>query len=152
MEQKEVWLENVQKLIENCGLSYKKIADRASVSEQTVARIATARGNFAKNTGLHTLISIVNACGGSIIEVIEGTNVQIVGPEILQIQSQIEILKAELNTARTDLSVLKNSNAALLAENELLRLKLAHKEEIIAHKEQIIALMSHYDKISHPES
>lgn len=147
MENKEVWLSNVQKLIAGSGLSYKKIAEKALLSEQTVARLATAKATEAKNTGLHTFISIVNACGGSVIECIEGTNAQIAGTEYIKLQAQVDSLTAELNLALSELAVLKNTNAAQSAELDLLRLKLDHKEEIIAHKEKIISLYSQQEKI-----
>lgn len=147
MEQKEVWLENLQKLIANSGLSHKKIAEKALVSEQTVARLATAKDTDAKNTGLHTFISIVHACGGSVFDTIEGSGAQIVGVDYMNLRSQVDSLTAELNLALSELAVLRNTNAAQSAELDLLRLKLDHKEELIAHKDKIILLYSQQEKL-----
>lgn len=147
MENNEVWLSNIQNLIAHCGMSHKKIAEKAMVSEQTVMRLATAKPGDAKNTGLHTFISIVHACGGSVFECIEGSNAQIAGTDYIKLQAQLESMTAELNLALSEIAVLKNTNAAQSAELDLLRLKLDHKEEIIAHKDKIISLYSQQEKL-----
>ena len=124
---------------------FKKIAEEANVSEQTVARLASGDLSKNKNTGLPTIMRVVSVCGGTLS--IGGSDSRIIGEELINLQGEVERLTNELSIVLNDLDALRKEFAALSAEADLLRLKLDHKEEIIAHKEKIIYLYGQQEKI-----
>lgn len=149
-EHQELWLETTKRIIEDSKKPYKKIAEEANVSEQTVARLASGDLSKNKNTGLPTIMRVVAACGGTLS--IGGSGSRIIGEELINLQGEVERLTNELSIALNDLDALRKEFAALSADADLLRLKLDHKEEIITHKEKIISLYGHLDKLLHTEA
>ena len=149
-ERQELWIETTKRIIEDSKKPYKKIAEEANVSEQTVARLASGDLSKNKNTGLPTIMRVVAACGGTLS--IGGSGSRIIGEELINLQGEVERLTNELSIALNDLDALRKEFAALSADANLLRMKIDHKEEIITHKEKIISLYGHLDKLLHTEA
>jgi transcriptional regulator with XRE-family HTH domain len=117
-------------------MTSKQIADLTKLPERTVIRIFSGDTD---NPYADTLHRIVVALGGSLDDILAGTKVVVGGQDLVELQETVDEVAAERDcvTAERDLVIaesaaLKSQVAALTAENELLRLKLAHKEEIIA--------------------
>lgn len=131
-----MWLDNLKELKKAKGMTVKQISDQTNLPERTVTRI------FAGDTDnpyVDTLHRIVTVLGGSLDDILADTKVVVGGQDLVELQETVDEVAAErdLITTERDLAIaesaaLKSQVTALTAENELLRLKLAHKEEIIA--------------------
>lgn len=144
-ERQELWLETTKKLIEQSKMTMKKIAETANVSEQTVARLASGDISKNKNTGLPTIMKVVAACGGTLS--IGGSDSRIIGEELINLQGEVASLTNLLNETTEALNNLRKEHTQLLAEADLLRLRLDHKDELLAHKEKIISLYSQVERL-----
>jgi hypothetical protein len=85
--------------------------------------------------------------GGSMDDILAESDFKMPSPAIASMQREIDQLKAELDAAKLAYEQLKAESAMqngtiiqLKAENDLLRLKLEHKEEIIS-------LHNYYNKV-----
>lgn len=138
-----MWLENIRELKKERNVTNKWIAEATNLPERTVTRI------FAGDTDnpfVDTLHRIVTVLGGSLDGILADTKVVVGGADMVALQAEkdalqvekdtiteeVEKLNAELALVITENAVLKDKVNALTAENDLLRLKLEHKEEIIA--------------------
>jgi hypothetical protein len=82
---------------------------------------------------------VVDALGGSLDDVLADTKAVVGGLNLAEMQAELdrlngeaERLNGELTLANAENAVLNSKIAALTAENDILRLKLEHKEELIA--------------------
>ena len=78
------------------------------------------------------LIKIVNTLDGSLDDIFADTKAVVGRTNLAELQADIDRLTSELTLANAENAVLTDKAAALAAENDILRLKLEHKEEIIA--------------------
>lgn len=132
-----MWLDNLKELKKAKGLSSKQIADQANLPERTVVRLFSGDTD---NPYVDTLYRIVVVLGGSLDDVLSDTKTVVGNQDMVTLQEDVNRLTAELELAQTELTVLKEKNTALTAENDLLRLKLQHKEELLA-------LHNYYNKL-----
>lgn len=139
-----MWFDNLKELKKKANLTSKQIAERANLPERTVVRIFSGETNDPR---IDTVRRIVAVVGGSLDDIFAESGAVIGDQNLAALQAEVERLTVELASVTTELSVTKNTNAALSAEADLLRLKLDHKEEIIAHKEKIISLYGQQEKI-----
>ncbi len=132
-----MWLDNLKELKRVKGMSSKQIADKTNLPERTVVRIFSGDTD---NPYVDTLRRIVAVLDGSLDDIFaEGTAV--VGSKNLKaLQEDVDATKAERDVLAAEIAILKDKVTALTAENDLLRLKLEHKEEIIA-------LHNYYNKL-----
>ena len=124
-----MWLDNLKDLKKKTGMSTKQIAERTNLPERTVARI------FSGDTPhpyVDTLYRIVSLLGGSLDDILADTNAVVGSENWAELSDAVESLKAERDLIAAEAAVLRDKVAALTAENDILRLKLEHKEEIIA--------------------
>lgn len=124
-----MWLDNIRDLKKERGVTNKWIADATNLPERTVTRI------FAGDTDnpyVDTLHRIVTVLGGSLDGILADTKVVVGGADLVALQEEVDRLNAEFALVNAENSVLKDKVSALTGENDLLRLKLEHKEEIIA--------------------
>jgi cob(I)alamin adenosyltransferase len=70
--------------------------------------------------------------GGTLDDLFAESGSVVATPDMLSMQNEMERITAELTLANAELAVLKEKVNALTTENDLLRMKLEHKEEIIA--------------------
>lgn len=138
-----MWLDNLKDLKTASGMTVKQIAERANLPERSVARIFSGDTD---NPYVDTLHRIVTVLDGSLDCILADTKAVVGRADLVALQAEVERLneererlncdveklKGELALAVTETSVLNNKVSALTSENELLRLKLEHKEEIIA--------------------
>ena len=144
-----MWLDNLKELKKERGVTNKYIAEATNLPERTVTRI------FAGDTDnpyVDTLHRIVTVLGGSLDSILADTKVVVGGADLITLQeenntlsAEVERLTAELALVTAENAVQKDKVSTLTAENDILRLKLEHKEEIIAlhnyykmHIEQLI--------------
>lgn len=131
-----MWLENIRDLKKEKGATNKWIAEATNLPERTVSRIFSGDTN---NPYVDTLHRIVTVLGGSLDCILADTKVVVGDADLVTLQeekdatqAEVDRLNAELAMISAEAAVLKDKVAVLTAENDLLRLKLEHKEEIIA--------------------
>lgn len=125
-----MWLENLKELRTAKGNpSYKQIAERSRVPERTVTRIFSGE---TENPGVQHLRDIVKVLDGSLDDIFADTNVVVGRADLAELQRAVEELTAELDLANAENAVLQKRAADLTAENDILRLKLEHKDELLA--------------------
>lgn len=132
-----MWLDNLKELKKSSGMSSKQIADATKLPESTIKRI------FSGDTDdpyVSTIHRIVIALGGSLDHILADTNAVLSPASIVEFKENVGAAEAERDLLAAENAVLKNKIAALTAENDLLRLKLEHKEEIIS-------IHNYYNKI-----
>ena len=139
-----MWLDNLKELKKEKGMSVKQIAEKTNLPERTVSRI------FSGDTGnpyVDTLHRIVTALGGSLDCILADTKVIVDNAYLKVLQDENNKLKEELDRIiaenallSAEVATLNNSNCALSSENDMLRLKLEHKEELLA-------LHNYYNKL-----
>jgi transcriptional regulator with XRE-family HTH domain len=124
-----MWLEKLKELKTETGMSVKQIAEKRGMSEKTVARI------FSGDTDrpyMDTLYEIVTALGGSLDDLFAEGKARLASEELINVQNDVVRLTADNAMITAENAVLKDKVSALTAENDLLRMKLEHKEEIIS--------------------
>ena len=132
-----MWLENLIELKKKSGMSSKQIAERTFMPERTVSRIFHKETD---NPSITTLIPIINFLGGSFDEIFEGSKAVVGDKNLATLQANVEAVTAERDLFIAENTILKDKVSALTAENDLLKLKLLHKEELLA-------LHNHYNKV-----
>lgn len=124
-----MWLDNLKDLKKEKGMSIKQIAEATNLPERTVSRIFSGDTD---NPYVDTLHRIVSVLGGSLDSILADTKVVVGGADLITLQADVDRLNGELTLISAENAVLKDKVVNLTAENDILRLKLEHKEEIIA--------------------
>ena len=132
-----MWLENLKELKKKTGMSTKQIADKTNLPERTVARILSGDTD---NPYVDTLHRMVTVLGGSLDDILADTKTVVGDQNLITLQEDVERVSSEVELLRAENAMLKDKVTVLSAENDLLRLKLEHKEEIIA-------LHNYYNKL-----
>ena len=132
-----MWLDNLKELKKRTGMTAKAIALRANLPDKTVENILAGT---VRNPRIDTIRQIVTALGGSLDEIFAESGAVIGDQKLAKLQEERDALVIDLAGARSEITSLRT-------ENQLLQLKLDHKDEIISHKEQIIALYSQVGKM-----
>ena len=125
----EQWLLKLDDCRIKASMSTKQIAEAIGESDRLVYRIFAGE---AKNPSVNVVRKIIRSVGGSVREIFEESGAVICGQDIVTLQSNLDSLAAELSILQAENAVLKSKADTLSAENDMLRLKLEHKEEIIA--------------------
>lgn len=126
---KQMWLDNLKELKRTTGMTTKQIAEKTNLPERTVARIFSGE---TENPYVDTLLRIVAILGGSLDELFAESKIVVGNHNLAALQEELDALKAEMGIISAENAVLKDKVATLSAENDLLRLRLEHKEEIIS--------------------
>ena len=124
-----MWLEKLKKLKKETGLTTKQIAEMKNLSEKTVNRILSGETDHPY---MDTLSDIVSALGGSLDDLFSDTNARIASGDFIEMQNDVNRLTAENGMLAAEIAMLKDKVSVLSSENEILRMKLEHKEEIIS--------------------
>ena len=132
-----MWLDNLKELKKAKGMSSKQIAEQTNLPERTVSRIFSGDTD---NPYVDTLRRIVAVLDGSLDDLFAESKIVVGGQDLATAQAEVERLTAEASMLSAENTVLKDKVTALTAENDLLRLKLEHKEEIIS-------LHNYYNKL-----
>lgn len=132
-----MWLEKLKELKGKTGMSSKQIAEKTNLPERTVARILSGDTD---NPYVDTLHRIVTVLGGSLDDILADTKVVVGEQNLVALQENVDVVTAERDLIIAENAILKDKVAALTAENDMLRMKLEHKEEIIS-------LHNYYNKL-----
>lgn len=139
-----MWLDNLKELKKEKGMSVKQIAEKTNLPERTVNRIFSGDTD---NPYVDTLHRIVTVLDGSLDGILADTKVVVGSADLKELQDENNKLKEELERIiaenallSAEVATLNTSNCALSSENDMLRLKLEHKEELLA-------LHNYYNKI-----
>ena len=133
-----MWLDNLKEIKKAKGLTSKQIAEKANLPERTVIRIFSGDTD---NPYVDTLHRIVTVLGGSLDDILADTKMVVGEKNLATLQESVDVVTAERDLLKAENSILKDKVTALSAENDLLKLQLAHKEEIIA-------LHNYYNKLN----
>lgn len=132
----EQWLINLIDLKNRTGISFKQIAEQENLSEKSVSNVFLGK---SKNPGVDLIRRIIHALGGTWREIFAESDAVIATQDLVTLQAEVDRLTGELETLNNEATIMRAENAmlkdkvaALTAENDILRLKLEHKEEIIA--------------------
>ena len=132
-----MWLDNLKELKKEAGMSVKQIADVTNLPERTVSRIFSGD---TEHPYMDTLQRVVSVLGGSLDSLFADTKVVVGNSDLITLQSDIDKLSNELATLREENTMLKDIVNKITTENDILRMKLEHKEEIIS-------LHNYYNKL-----
>ena len=132
-----MWLDNLRELKKETGMSTKQIAEATNLPERTVNRIFSGDTD---NPYVDTLRHIVAALGGSLDDIFSESKVVVANTDLIALQEEYDKLSNDSNILQAENVMLKDKVATLEAENDRLRLMLAHKEEIIS-------LHNYYNKL-----
>ena len=124
-----MWLENLQELKKKTGITAKQIAEKTSLPERTVSRILSGETDHPY---ADTLDIIVKALGYDLGDIFADTKVIVATDELVEIKESVGVVEAERDLTLVENEVLKAKNAALIAENELLKKEIQHKDELLA--------------------
>ena len=131
-----MWLDNLKELKTAKGMTVKQIAEQTKLPERTVSRIFSGDTD---NPYVDTLHRIVTVLGGSLDGILADTKVVVGGANLATLQAEVETLNGEIERlngelalATAEAAMLNSKVISLTAENDILRLKLEHKEELIA--------------------
>ena len=152
----ERWRINLNELRTRTGMSYCQIAAKENLSEKSVIRVFSGE---AKSPGVDLVRRIIHALGGCWNEIFAESGAVIGSQDLATLKEaadatacQLEALRADyaLRVAERDLALaeiaqLKSDIANERQKNDLLTLKLQHKEEIIA-------LHNYYNKLKPTET
>lgn len=122
-------------------MTVKQIAEKTNLPERTVSRIFSGETD---NPYVDTLHRIVTVLGSSLDGIFADTKLVVGEENLAALQADIDRLTSELTLANAELAVLRDKANTLSAENEVLRLKLEHKDELLA-------LHNYYMKIKSTE-
>lgn len=132
-----MWLDNLKELKKKTGMSCKQIADMTNLPERTVVRIMSGDTDAPR---VDTLRRIVAVLGGSLDDIFAESGSVVANTDLTALQEEVEKLTDEATIMKAEIAMLKDKNASLEADNDRLRLTLAHKEEIIS-------LHNYYNKL-----
>lgn len=124
-----MWLDNLKELKKEKKMSSKQIAELTNLPERTVVRIFSGDTD---NPYVDTLHRIVSVLGGSLDGILADTKAVVGTSDLSTLQAEVDRLQKELELLTAENVILEGKVVTLSAENDLLRLKLEHKEEIIA--------------------
>ena len=124
-----MWLDNLKLIKKEKGLTSKQIALGTDLPERSVSRIFSGE---TLNPTVDTLRRIASFLGTSLDEIFAEGTVVIGCKNMKALQDECDELKAEKELLLAENAVLKNSVASLKAENDILNMKLAHKDELLA--------------------
>ena len=134
-----MWLDNLKELKKKAGMSSKQIAEKTNLPERTVVRIFSGDTD---NPYVDTLRRIVAVLGGTLDDLFAESKIVVGNQNLADLQSEVERLTAENGMLAAENVILKDKNVTLSAENDILRMKLEHKEEIISLHNYYKTLMS----------
>lgn len=124
-----MWLDNLKELKKAKGMSLKQIADVTNLPERTVTRIFSGDTDNPYVDTLHRIVSVLD---GSLDDVLADSKAVVGSKNLAALQTEADRLTTENSMLAAENSMLKDKVCVLTTENDLLRMKLEHKEEIIS--------------------
>ena len=136
-----MWLDNLKELKKAKGMSVKQIADATNLPERTVSRIFSGDTD---NPYIDTLHRIVSVLDGSLDNILADTKTVVGNANLKTLQDDVDRLNNEVILLQAKLSIAEDKVGTLTTENDILRMKLEHKEEIIALHNYYIKKSNNY--------
>ena len=124
-----MWLERIKEAKEAQGITTKDMANRMCLPKETITRILNGK---TKNPYITTVLEMGEAVGLSPLELFLETGLVLGSANLKTLQEELDDTKAQLELVRISCDVKETENAALLAEINLLKKELQHKEELLA--------------------
>lgn len=142
-----MWRERIIETRKAKGITIKMMAERtpSHMSAEAITRILNEKTDDPR---ISTVLALGEAVGLSPWELFAEPTALVAYQSLLTLQAELDDLKAERDALAAEDAELKNDNqelrgkvANIETENNLLRLKLEHKDEIIA-------LHNYYNKLN----
>lgn len=137
-------LENLNNLKKTTNTRTKTLADALHRSERTVSRMLSGASDI-DITDLQIMASVM---GVTLEDIFDGSDITLPRPEVVALENRIKELEAEIEAMslaetamRAEITALRDKNITLYAENDKLRITLAHKDEIITLHSTYINLL-----------
>lgn len=124
-----MWLDNLKELKKSKGMSVKQIADATNLPERTVSRIFSGDTDNPYVDTLHRIVSVLD---GSLDNILADTKTVVGDANLITLQNDVDRLNNEVLLLQAELSILKDKVVTLTTDNDMLRMKLEHKEELLA--------------------
>lgn len=130
-----MWRESIIEAKKAKNITTKTMSEKVRLPEQTIARILSGKTETPR---IDTVLDLGAAVGLSPWELFAETtavlgdkNLSMLQEELDQANAALSALQAEFSSLSAEATELRVSNVTLQAENDMLRTKLEHKEEII---------------------
>jgi transcriptional regulator with XRE-family HTH domain len=131
-----MWYERLNERRKELGYSVKYVAQGVKMPERTASRIFSGE---TQSPYVDTIKPLADFLDISLDEVFADSGAVVGGKKYAILHEENENLTAEVERLNSEIAILAAENAVqkdkivvLTAENDVLRLKLEHKEEIIA--------------------
>lgn len=125
----ELWRKALCDARHRIGMTYKEIADKAYLSEKSVARIFTGE---AKAPGIEVIIRISNALNVPARDIFGESSAVITTEDIEKLKADNSKLTAERDALIAENMVLTNKLRESEANNTILQIKLEYEQKITA--------------------
>ena len=130
-----MWRERIIEAKKAKNITTKTMSEKVRLPEQTITRILSGKTETPR---IDTVLDLGAAVGLSPRELFAETtavlgdkNLSMLQEELDQANAALSALQAEFSSLSAEATELRVSNVTLQAENDMLRTKLEHKEEII---------------------
>lgn len=126
-----MWSERIIEAKKAQGITTKMMSERTKghLPERTISRILSGETAHPR---IDTIIELGASVGLTPQELFADANTLAATENVIEAKESAEEVVAELDLLKAQVSALQLETAALKAENDILRLKLEHKDEIIA--------------------
>ena len=127
-----MWHENLIELFkeyEKKGGNKHTLAEKANLPYDTVKRVLSGK---TPNPTLDTLDRLATALDCSLGDILVGTRAIIGTQTLAEVQEKLDTVTAGKQLVLAQNEILKEKNAALEKEVELLKMQMAYKDELIA--------------------
>jgi transcriptional regulator with XRE-family HTH domain len=134
---KNMWRERIIEAKKSQNISPKTMSERTGghLPERTIIRILNGETEFPR---IDTILELGQSVGLTAQEVFAETNSVVSDYDVAVLQVQLEaqaadkkLIDTEIATLQDTIATLNDTIASLTAENDILKLKLDHKDEII---------------------
>ena len=131
-----MWRDKIIDAKKENNITTKMMSERVCIPEPTITRILKGKTEFPR---IDTVLMLGESVGLSAMELFAETTSFLGDKNIVALQEELDVANGTVEALRTEILTLseentdlKVKNVALAAENEHIRLKLEHKEEIIS--------------------
>lgn len=134
-----MWRERIIEAKKAKGITTKMLAERtpSHITTETITRILKEKTDDPR---ISTVLALCEAVELSPWELFADAAVVVAYQSFVALQAEVDALKAEREAIAEENAALKDKVCKLSSENELLQIKLEHKEEIIS-------LHNYYNKL-----
>lgn len=127
-----MWRERIIETKKAKGISTKTMAETSNIPAETITRILHDGAKRTEAPRIDTVLELGASVGLEPWEIFIDSALREDIKNVLLLRTEVDRLNTELTLAQSELAVSKDKVGVLTAENEILRLKLEHKEEIIS--------------------